>query len=83
MKDSRFKYIKNLKLRKDALTFLSVGMTVVGSLMFLNNNNIVGSSLVYGGLYTAGVAQEYFIQANTVIGGSKEKIKIKLTYKNY
>lgn len=77
IKDSRFKYVKNLKLRKDALTVLSVGMMLIGSLMLLNDNRIVGSSLVYGGLYTGGIAQEYFMQADTVIGENKKKIKKK------
>lgn len=77
MKDSRFKYVKNLKLRKDALTVLSVGMIFVGSLMLLNDNRIVGPSLICGGLYTGGIAQEYFMQANEIIGENKKMIKKK------
>ncbi len=78
MKINKLKYIKNLVLVHDNLIEVSLGMVLIGSVIYTNNDPVMGIAAVSGGIYIAGIAQDYrnMLEA-TIKEEKKEKRLIK------
>lgn len=60
MNQNLVEYVKNLKVNERKFMQISLGLTLIGGAIIATSmDNVIGITLVTGGVYCANVAQDY------------------------